>query len=107
MHSLQSINFPCTSCGECCRHISHIPDLKSFDNGEGVCIHLLADNRCSVYSQRPDICNINKMYLIDYAKKIDQDEFLRLNAIACNEMQSLANIPISYRVKIHSKKCKT
>ena len=29
--------FPCTSCGICCKNITHIPELKELDLGNGTC----------------------------------------------------------------------
>ena len=43
----------CTMCGACCV----APDISTLGKGLGVrCEHLLADNRCGVYEDRPKIC---------------------------------------------------
>jgi len=43
----------CTHCGACCV----APDIAALDKPLGVrCPHLTADNLCSVYDRRPDVC---------------------------------------------------
>lgn len=43
----------CTLCGACCV----APDIAALDKPLGVrCPHLAADNRCSIYEDRPQIC---------------------------------------------------
>ena len=56
--------FECDKCGICCKHIDSIPQLKDFDSGNGRCIHLLDNNLCEIYFERPDICNVERMYEI-------------------------------------------
>ncbi|MCI8645668.1 MAG: YkgJ family cysteine cluster protein [Firmicutes bacterium] len=58
--------FICTKCGLCCRNIDKIPKLAGFHIGDGVCIYLSEDNLCNIYSTRPDICNVEKMYNLYY-----------------------------------------
>ena len=50
--------FPCDKCGICCNHINEIPELHSFDSGNGRCIHLLDNNLCAIY--------INGVYIYTY-----------------------------------------
>ena len=57
------MNFPCSVCGACCRHISNIPELRSFDLGNGVCKELdPKSNKCKIYDNRPLVCRIDEMY---------------------------------------------
>ncbi len=43
----------CTRCGACCV----APDIAALDKPLGMrCPHLTADNLCSVYERRPDVC---------------------------------------------------
>ncbi|HYO67439.1 MAG TPA: YkgJ family cysteine cluster protein [Archangium sp.] len=43
----------CTRCGACCV----APDIAALDKPLGMrCPHLTADNLCSVYDRRPDVC---------------------------------------------------
>lgn len=92
--------FPCISCGLCCSNIgSDVQQAKesvsthpinimlkefphAFDEN-GRCEMLGEDNKCSVYEDRPTICNISA---IATKLKIDRVEFFLHNAISCNEL---------------------
>ncbi len=95
---MKDFHFPCSACGECCKHISHITELAKFDNGKGVCIHLNTDKSCAIYLIRPSICQVGYMYFNHYQTQFSQDEFIEMNRQACNEMQQLADIPVEFRV---------
>ena len=92
--------FPCTQCGECCKHISHISQLITFDNGRGVCVNLAGDNSCKIYANRPLICRIDSSYEKYFASICSWEEFLQKNAEACNLMQISAKLPIDYRIEL-------
>lgn len=93
-------DFPCISCGLCCSNIgadvqqakesvsTHPINmmLKEFPHAfdkNGRCEMLDHDNTCSVYHNRPLICNISA---IAAKLKIDKEEFFLHNAISCNEL---------------------
>ena len=82
------IMFDCSMCGECCRHINLIPELTEFDNGSGVCIYLQG-NLCSIYENRPDICNVDVMYEKKFKTKYTKEEFYKVNQDACKEIMKL------------------
>lgn len=95
------MSFPCTICGVCCKNISHIQELKDFDLGNGVCKHLdLKTNKCKIYNERPRICNIDKMFALEYSKYFSKEEFYLININSCNLLQEKNNIDISFRIKI-------
>jgi Fe-S-cluster containining protein len=79
--------FPCDKCGICCNHINEIPELHSFDSGNGRCIHLLDNNLCEIYETRPDICNVKTMYEKIYCSEMSEDEYIKLNTEGCNELK--------------------
>ena len=79
--------FRCSRCGLCCRNIDKVPELKEFDAGNGVCIHLTEDNLCDIYSFRPDICNVDKMFEIRYKDFFTREEYDRLNEEGCKSLQ--------------------
>jgi Fe-S-cluster containining protein len=79
--------FPCTKCGLCCRNIDTIHELKDFDKGNGICIHLTEDNLCNIYDERPDICNVEKMFERKYKRLMSKDEYYRLNLEGCKKLQ--------------------
>jgi len=90
--------FPCTNCGECCRNISHISELKAYDNGNGICIYLCDDNSCGIYDIRPTVCSIDRVYDLQYKDSMSKFDFYVVNRDACNAMQKLANIDKKFRV---------
>ena len=79
------IMFDCSMCGECCRHINLIPELAEFDDGTGVCIYLQG-NLCSIYENRPDICNVDVMYEKKFKTEYTKEEFYKINREACKEI---------------------
>lgn len=79
--------FPCEKCGLCCRHIDLIPQLKKLDSGNGRCINLTDNNLCLIYENRPDICNVRKMYELVYREQMSEDEYIKLNIAGCKEIK--------------------
>jgi Fe-S-cluster containining protein len=93
--------FPCTQCGLCCQNISQIKELKDYDLGNGVCKYFdYVNNSCKIYENRPNICQIDKMFDIEYHKYFTKKEFYIKNAKVCNYLQEKANMDLSYRIKI-------
>lgn len=82
------MNFYCDKCGCCCRRISGIEELKEYDAGDGVCINLI-NNACVIYDQRPDICNIEKMFESKYKKYFTREEFYIMNKNACMQLKEM------------------
>lgn len=78
--------FPCFKCGECCRHIDLISQLRRFDRGDGVCIYL-HENLCDIYEERPEICNVEEMFINHFSKLYSKDEFYQLNLKVCHLLQ--------------------
>jgi Fe-S-cluster containining protein len=58
---------------------------------------MLINNKCSVYKNRPLICNIEKFRK---KLKLQKDFFYKINAIACNQLMDEANISQELKVKI-------
>ena len=93
--------FPCTSCGLCCQNISNIKELKEFDLGNGVCKYFNhIDNSCKIYQDRPDICQVDKMFDIKYHKYFTKEEFYIENAKVCNNLQDKYKMDKSFIIKI-------
>ena len=74
--------FPCLKCGLCCRMLQHIPLLAEYDLGNGVCRYLV-NNQCSIYENRPTLCNIDEMYTLYFETKITKTDFYIENLKAC------------------------
>lgn len=81
------MSFHCSQCGECCRHINLVPQLAEFDQGNGVCINLRG-NKCAIYENRPEICNVDLMYEKYFASTFSREEFYALNEVACRELSA-------------------
>jgi uncharacterized protein len=94
------ISFPCTSCGACCRTIKHIEFLKEYDRGDGCCKYLSDENRCTIYDDRPLLCNIERAYEHIFAANMTLKEYYLLNARSCNELQEIHNIDKSFRLRL-------
>ena len=93
--------FPCTACGLCCQHIGQIEELKEFDLGNGICKYFdISTNGCKIYNDRPEICQVEKMFELKYNKYFTKEEFYMLNAKACNDLQNSYGIDKSFRINI-------
>lgn len=82
------MKFQCSQCGACCRRAGSSGLMP--DRGDGACIYLRENNLCDIYDERPEICNMEKMFLkrkeefpdINFSK-ID---YFKLNNEVCNQM---------------------
>ena len=94
--------FPCSGCGACCTGVdkimSNLKYLFPFEYDEtGRCEKLNDDNTCSVYDDRPMICNIDKMReFVDMPK----EKFYKLNIEKCNLEMDRQGIDKKYRIKM-------
>lgn len=75
--------FFCNKCGECCRHIDLIKELKGFDAIGGVCKYLTRDNLCAIYDKRPLICNVDKYYSEHLKNEIPLSKWYEINEASC------------------------
>jgi len=105
-------DFPCTSCGQCCRHMKNIiSNSESFPtvikdlidrfpydtNPDGSCSKLNEEGLCSVYENRPIMCNVKLMGQLLHQ---DTTEWYRINAENCNKLINEANLDPKYLVQI-------
>lgn len=79
--------FECSKCGLCCRHIDMIPELSDYDSGNGRCKYLTEDNLCDIYANRPDICNVDKMYEIRFFNEMTKEDFYEKNLEGCRALK--------------------
>ena len=105
-----SERFPCTECGLCCRHVGLIlatidqqdnPLLKELfksfpyeTDAFGACEKLI-DNRCSIYEDRPLVCNVAAMA---DTQGIPRTEYFKKAAQACNFMIKNAGLDESFLI---------
>ena len=103
--------FPCTKCGQCCEKVGkviankHLADPLTYSliskfpyqiKKDGSCEKLI-DGLCSVYEDRPLLCNIKSMAKL---KGIPLNDYYRQAAEACNMMINDSDLSDEYLVKI-------
>lgn len=99
------MKFPCTGCGCCCKRVGLVKQFLTeqefpYNTNEiGYC-EMLIDDMCSVYNDRPDICDVNKMFL---KSNLDIKEYYKLNIEQCNKFMDEDNIPLSFRINNYEK----
>ena len=104
-------SFPCTSCGQCCRNVHYLLDMpddgsvyseliRRFPyntNEDGSCEMLTDDGLCSVYENRPLLCNLKlAALLVGYTN----DDWMKLQATECNSMIKEAGLDEKYKVMV-------
>lgn len=101
-------DFPCTSCGCCCKRIDILKRSEEVNDPEsvfyfsyketnGVCENLTPDNRCGIYETRPLICNVTRLA---ETLELDKTTFFQQNALACNIFMDEDQIHESFRITI-------
>ena len=79
--------FNCDKCGLCCMKINQSSIYLELDRGDGICKFFnLRDHLCSIYDNRPVICNIDKMYQMYFSTKLSLEEYYDLNYKACKKV---------------------
>ena len=93
----------CNGCTICCETIGSLLVSGSSEDwvnelidkfpysvdSNGVC-EMLKDNKCSVYKNRPIICNINKTFYYQNITK-SKKEWLKINKEACTKLKQDKN----------------
>lgn len=77
------MGFICNKCGQCCRNLN-TKIYEKLHNGDGICFYLDKEkNQCSIYENRPLMCNIEKAYEKYFFKFYSREEFYELNYKGC------------------------
>lgn len=80
--------FPCTQCGLCCQRVNLSLETRFLDRGDGICRHYDATSKgCIIYVERPDICRVDRQYLLTYSDHYTWNEFVAINISACSLLQ--------------------
>lgn len=102
-----SDKFQCTGCGCCCRRVDKVLYIHQFlpeeikkdlffpySHTDGVCEKLTDDGKCSIYNERPLICNFEES-----RKYFDMDdyEFNKIVVPSCMEMIEEDNMPEKFK----------
>ncbi len=86
MTNKKPLTFICSACAACCKRAGTIPGFPEPVDAQGVCLHLQADGRCSIYEQRPLICRVDKLYkVLGYDQKMSLKDYYIYNNTICNE----------------------
>lgn len=80
--------FNCWNCSACCRFCDKIDELKSFDRGDGTCIHLTEQNLCGIYDNRPEVCNTRKMFEKKWINYFSWEDYLIFSEKACKILEN-------------------
>ena len=101
------VKFPCTECGACCRRVGTTAQglLPTKEDGE-TCLYL-EGNLCSIYENRPDICNLSVMYdkhklsgLLP--KSASKRDYYKLAAKLCNVFIEEDDLDDKYKMDVDS-----
>jgi Fe-S-cluster containining protein len=92
--------FKCTSCGACCILAGKIGLMPS--KKDGSCIYLNKKNQCDIYDNRPEICNVKRMYAkrVNQGLKMSYTDFCKINNKICNSMIDDLGLDKKYKIDI-------
>jgi len=109
------MGFNCTGCGICCTKVKSL--LDSIDTGrldkgsnieakkfpykakkDGSC-EMFEDNKCKVYHNRPNICNVETMYKKYHINEMSKEEYFKKSNKSCNFLMKLHNVPEKFHIK--------
>ena len=109
------MDFPCTQCGLCCKNVRNaltwdMPDWlkpavdafpKDWVLDDGSCAKMVG-NQCSVYEDRPLLCNLDKAH-DELDMPMNKDEWFDLNVRGCHSLQARArnNLRLEIRQWLH------
>lgn len=80
--------FKCDCCGLCCMNLKMSELYNDLDRGDGICKYFDKILKlCSIYNDRPDKCNVDKMYEEFYKDKIRIEEYYELNYVVCKNLK--------------------
>lgn len=84
MNKVEPIN--CSNCTAlCCRQMGKI--IPEFDRGDTICKYLDEDtNKCTIYEQRPFICDTVRIYNKYFKDKYTPEEWNEINQRACESL---------------------
>lgn len=69
----------------------HMNELyRHLDRGDGTCRYYDEASRlCSIYSSRPEICNVDKMYDEFFKDIYSLDKYYELNYAGCQRLKAI------------------
>jgi Fe-S-cluster containining protein len=70
--------------------LKEVPELSEYDRGNGMCRYLTENNLCMIYSNRPVICNVEKMYDLYFKDIFLPKDYIIRNLKACVKLANYA-----------------
>jgi len=86
----EPLDFFCKKCGECCRHLEKMIEYFPYQKN-GVC-DFLVGNLCSIYENRPDLCNYKRTYLL-FRKNMTIEEYHQTIVFYCEQFRLKSKSP--------------
>jgi Fe-S-cluster containining protein len=101
MEAEKDIKYKCDACGRCCKYMKMVMENKDKYKGarriaidrfpykwkeDGSC-EKLVNNKCEVYSKRPLLCNIEKMYEVFFKGVMSKKEYFEKVKKSCNMLK--------------------
>lgn len=88
---INTLPFPCTACGQCCRNVHFSPLTEYLSRGDGICQYLdESTNLCNIYEERPLVCKVEEYYQNYLVHKVSWKAFVELNIEHCINLQTNA-----------------
>ena len=80
--------FKCDRCGLCCMNLKMSELYGDLDRGDGICRHFDINTKlCAIYKERPEKCNIDKIYEKYFSGKLSREQYYQLNYEACKQLR--------------------
>ena len=67
-------------------HVDRVELLRGLDRGDGQCRYL-EGRLCTIYDERPDICNVDKMYDRFFRDLMSNKEYYQRNLEGCRDIR--------------------
>ena len=82
--------FKCDGCGLCCMNLKASPLYGDLDRGDGICKYFdFGTKLCLIYENRPEKCNVDKMYELYYGELLQRKQYYQLNYSVCRTLKQM------------------
>lgn len=59
------------------------------NRGDGICRYFDTESKfCTIYENRPDKCNVERMYELVFKNSMSKEQYYKMNYAACNELKN-------------------
>tara|TARA_R100000278_G_scaffold122065_1_gene107364 strand:- start:834 stop:1121 length:288 start_codon:yes stop_codon:yes gene_type:complete len=91
--------FLCSECGACCMIAGKTGYLPN--RGDGACLYLDENNKCSIYEDRPDICRVKVMHKVNNPEMSKKEYYIKTTK-ACHQIIDLLKLDKKYKIPTNS-----